>query len=395
MPLNLPEEKQFEMSSTHKSKVLEETKRLFERVGYQLLTDIDIFSTAICIIDKKGNYIKVNRSFCCLSGFKPEQLLGNPLSLRVSEADKNVQTGESFPHTGRGSLLQKEGLELQVMYHTALLTDSLEKGCQLIFMEAAEEKTPEMLIKPEDEESVMAISVQEAAEDMLFHDMRKPIANIVSICNLLLSSGFDITKMVLWVEILIAEATKSIQLLDARQGFKKMEMNSYVLEKEYFDIINLLRLNIRPLEPSLQKRDLAIKLFINGRSCKEQEQLMVRADRFFIEIMLNNLLTNALEASPDRQIVKINLYNKNKTDLRLDIYNKGVIPEPVRETFFEKFSTYGKAKGLGLGTYTARLIAEAHQGVITFSTSDEKGTRLQVFLPQIIDQNKLQPTGTE
>ncbi|MCG8552783.1 MAG: ATP-binding protein, partial [Desulfobacterales bacterium] len=66
-----------------------------------------------------------------------------------------------------------------------------------------------------------------------------------------------------------------------------------------------------------------------------------------------------------------------------DIENQGLIPEPIRETVFDKFVTYGKPQGTGIGTYSAMLTAQLHGGSIHFSLSEKAGTTtISVCLPQ-------------
>jgi two-component system sensor histidine kinase/response regulator len=64
------------------------------------------------------------------------------------------------------------------------------------------------------------------------------------------------------------------------------------------------------------------------------------------------------------------------------IHNTGSVPVDIRETFFEKYSTSGKPGGTGLGTYSARLIAETLGGDIKLETSDETGTSITIELPK-------------
>jgi len=65
----------------------------------------------------------------------------------------------------------------------------------------------------------------------------------------------------------------------------------------------------------------------------------------------------------------------------VSIHNQGVVPEQVREDFFEKYATFGKRHGTGLGTYSARLIARTLGGDVTMDTSEAGGTTLTVTLP--------------
>ena len=65
----------------------------------------------------------------------------------------------------------------------------------------------------------------------------------------------------------------------------------------------------------------------------------------------------------------------------LEVRNQGQVPEDVRDRFFEKYATSGKRGGTGLGTYSARLIAEVHGGAIAMATSAEGGIVVRVTLP--------------
>jgi len=55
------------------------------------------------------------------------------------------------------------------------------------------------------------------------------------------------------------------------------------------------------------------------------------------------------------------------------------VPLELRDDFFEKYRTAGKAAGTGLGTYSARLMAETQRGRIGMSTG-ETGTAVEVVL---------------
>ena len=65
----------------------------------------------------------------------------------------------------------------------------------------------------------------------------------------------------------------------------------------------------------------------------------------------------------------------------ISVHNKGAVPESIRERFFDKYVTSGKRGGTGLGTYSARLMAENQRGTISLATSEAEGTRISVHLP--------------
>jgi CheY-like chemotaxis protein len=99
--------------------------------------------------------------------------------------------------------------------------------------------------------------------------------------------------------------------------------------------------------------------------------------------ILANLLKNALEASPEGAQVRVSLRRQsdhNGEAVALDIHNDGEVPQEVRERFFQKYATHGKADGTGLGAYSARLMARVQRGSLQM-TSGAGGTTLSLRLP--------------
>ncbi|MCP4752568.1 MAG: ATP-binding protein, partial [Proteobacteria bacterium] len=74
---------------------------------------------------------------------------------------------------------------------------------------------------------------------------------------------------------------------------------------------------------------------------------------------------------------------KKDDSVRIAIHNAGAIPEEIRDTFFDKYVTFDKMGGTGLGTYSAKLIAETIGGGIGLETSAKDGTTITVRLPII------------
>jgi CheY-like chemotaxis protein len=68
------------------------------------------------------------------------------------------------------------------------------------------------------------------------------------------------------------------------------------------------------------------------------------------------------------------------SDLLIHVHNAGEVPESLRPRFFEKYATAGKSGGLGLGAYSARLMARVQQGEIAMRSSEEEGTTVTVRL---------------
>ncbi|MCX7173481.1 MAG: ATP-binding protein [Proteobacteria bacterium] len=97
--------------------------------------------------------------------------------------------------------------------------------------------------------------------------------------------------------------------------------------------------------------------------------------------LFQNLIKNACEAAPENSRVTVSM--SDETPLRIVIQNKGAVPAAIRERFFDKFVTHDKQGGTGLGTYSARLLAEAQNGTISLKVSDQEfQTTVTVALPR-------------
>lgn len=106
----------------------------------------------------------------------------------------------------------------------------------------------------------------------------------------------------------------------------------------------------------------------------------ILADAVLFEIVIYQLLKNAIEAAPEKSIITISqTYKKNK--ITLNIHNLGNIPVEIEPIFFEKQTSRAKNKGAGLGTYKAKLMTEAQKGSIWFNSSATLGTTLFISFP--------------
>ena len=57
------------------------------------------------------------------------------------------------------------------------------------------------------------------------------------------------------------------------------------------------------------------------------------------------------------------------------------IPESIRDTIFDAFTTSGKPEGTGLGLAIVRRVVEDHGGSVSFTTATGKGTCFTIHLP--------------
>ena len=162
----------------------------------------------------------------------------------------------------------------------------------------------------------------------------------------------------------------------------KMEMGTYQFEPKSVDLAAVLRRLFQNSISYTKGRGVSLSIDINGVNLEDlRSGPFLLAEEMLLHTALGNLLQNALEASPTGENVNIAVY-LNET-CHISISNQGGVPKQIRDSFFEKYATWGKKIGTGLGSYSAKLIIETMGGTIAM-TSDGSSTKISVELPLAI-----------
>ncbi len=127
-----------------------------------------------------------------------------------------------------------------------------------------------------------------------------------------------------------------------------------------------------------------------GEKCNLTENyslngLTANIDIVYFTTMINNLLHNAIKYSGESPAISINA--KANEVLKIDIADNGMgISKNDQKHIFEKFyrvstGNIHKTKGLGLGLYYVKKIAEAHGGDVKVSSKKGKGSVFTIIIP--------------
>jgi two-component system phosphate regulon sensor histidine kinase PhoR len=109
-------------------------------------------------------------------------------------------------------------------------------------------------------------------------------------------------------------------------------------------------------------------------------------DMVYFTTMINNLLTNAVKYSVREPEIKIEGY-KDRDRLCIKVTDNGIgIEKSEQKHIFDKFyrvsqGNIHKTKGLGLGLYYVKRIAESHGGDVTVSSKPGKGSIFTITIP--------------
>ena len=129
-----------------------------------------------------------------------------------------------------------------------------------------------------------------------------------------------------------------------------------------------------------------------GKECTFIEKYNMNGSKANIDIiyfttMINNLLNNAAKYSSANPIITLEAAGIDSINISVEDNGIG-ISRVNQKQIFEKFyrvstGNIHSTKGLGLGLYYVKKIAEAHGGIVTVSSKPGKGSVFNVSIPKI------------
>jgi PAS domain S-box-containing protein len=250
------------------------------------------------------------------------------------------------------------GRVTEVLYNASIYKD--EQGRVLGVFAAARDITE----RKRDEE------LHEQIARVMRHDLRTPACNAINIARMLREEA-SLTEAQRHNLLCLFEQSGQ-NMLDTLNGsldLYKIETGQYQLEPETFDCLAMVLEISGASTTSAWAADRRQEVLLSGQLPGPDSRCLCLGRPELLRTVLQNLLRNALEASPPGAAVVVDV--SSDKDCRIEIRNKGVVPVEMRERFFDKYATLGKASGTGLGTYSAKMMVEAQGGGISMRTSDE------------------------
>lgn len=224
-----------------------------------------------------------------------------------------------------------------------------------------------------------AESMKEDVDRMMRHDLKSPLNGIIALPEILLEAHQFSNENAELLQAISDSGRKMLNLIDASLSLYKLETGSYEIKYGWLDMMHQVQTIEKELSNSIRYKQLRFDVSSTQASIPNDSANSLCGDVILLPFLLSNLIKNAVEAAPEKSIISIRL-ETNATQTII-IHNQGVVPDPMRECFFEKYTTCGKSHGTGLGTYSAMIIAQAHGGDIAMNTSEHDGTTITVTLP--------------
>ncbi len=213
------------------------------------------------------------------------------------------------------------------------------------------------------------------------HQLRTPLTGIKWTINLIMREKGKLDEHCLQELKEISENNeRMIKLVNDLLDVTKIEQGQLSFKPEKVSIEALFKNIIKEYTPIAKAKNIEINLET------EINSLSVLIDKQRIEIVIRNLIDNAIKYIKNKGEIKIHLTKKNKS-IRCEIKDNGVgIPKDDHKNIFQKFFRSrnimkNETVGTGLGLFIAKSIIKESKGRIGFHSKENKGSTFWFKIP--------------
>jgi PAS domain S-box-containing protein len=371
-------------------KAAEEQRRVAEtRLGLLIESVTDY---AIFILDTEGRVATWNPGAQRIKGYRPDEIIGSHFSRFYPDSD--VRAGkcehelEVAQREGRfedeGWRIRKDGSQFWANVVISAIRDDL--GNLVGYSKVTRDLTERVRAERERAARLAAERASEAKDEfmaMLGHELRNPLAPIVSALQLLKLRGD--ARSTRELQIIERQASQMTRLVDDLLDVSRVSRGKIVLKSAPLDI----------RDPLAKAAEMAIPLF-EDKAQRFQVNvpplpLAVLGDEARLVQVFANLLTNAAKYTPHGGHITLTVA-RSDASVVVEVKDDGIGIEPtllprVFDLFVQGYQNVDRSEGgLGLGLALVSSLVDLHGGrVDARSPGKGRGSTFTVILPACED----------
>jgi signal transduction histidine kinase len=371
-------------------RTLEEKARLYEEEKLRNLYDLDLeksrlrtiincMASGVMVTNRNLEVVLHNPALMTLLEISEE--IENPISVTQIINDdsliatlKQIQGGESSKNEFISQEIEAGKKALRAISAPALGPDDGVVGTVTVLQDIS-------AFKQLDE-------MKSDFVNMVAHELRSPLVSIRQQDNVLLEglAGPLQEKQQEFLKKGVKKIDQLLELINDLLDIAKIEAGKHIQRQVPTDIEQVIKDTLSLMEPRAQEQGVALT-----SSC--QNMRPVHADPKSIEEIFNNLVTNAINYSPDGGQVTVTAEGLGEyMEIKVSDTGVGIDPEELPK-IFDKFYRVKHAKtrqvmGTGLGLAIVKGVVESHNGKIDVQSFPNKGTTFRILLPVIREDGK-------
>lgn len=363
--------------ATHASVVIANS-RLFEMVRRsteEWETAFNALAEGIVVVGPDGRILRANRAVAALAGTTEAALVGKSF---VDTVAAGAPLAAELLGAARGRerpapVEIRTDRDRRVLRLTAAPLAAAARGAAVILIEdVTDQRSMEAQLIQNEKMASIGQLVSGVA-----HELNNPLTSIAGLSELLLESSRANDPAREHLRVIHDQAERANRIVRNLLTFARKGSP----ERELVDLNDVVARTSLLISYELKLRGIELE-------CQtEQAPVQVLADRYELQQVLLNLVTNAVQAVSElapgrpRRIALVTTRENDHAELRVSDSGPGVAPSQVPHLFTPFYTTKSPGQGTGLGLYLSYGLVEAHGGRLGYRPSSAGGAEFFISLP--------------
>lgn len=335
------------------------------------------------VCDQNGIIKKINQNAADIFN-RNKEALKESVFIRLLAGESMGDFFDQLEQTKQGRQIVKNQflLNCQPSKWVELHSNLLENN-QYIFtvQDVTKEREAQNQIEQQNKALTELSETQHKLFSIISHDLRSPFQALLGYSDLLLLNydDFPDQRRKEFIRILNQNIKSTFNLVENILMWTRSQSDKIELTPEKIDISKLTDDVVAYLLPVANAKHISVHSAIHA-------QTMVFADKCSVEIILRNLISNAIKFTAKNGSVSISAEKTTKNHIKTCIKDSGIgIPEDKLARIFESgtATTPGTAneKGTGIGLAICKDFVYRNNGEISAKSKAESGSEFCFTLP--------------
>jgi signal transduction histidine kinase len=216
---------------------------------------------------------------------------------------------------------------------------------------------------------------------IISHDLRTPLSQIHGFLELLRYGELSEDERKDLTNELYNSTTNTLAMINNLLNWSKSKLEGMTPSAESISIEGLLSEVIESLKQLTSKKGLEVEV-------RSEKDYKIFADIGMMEIVVRNILHNAIKFSPVNGLISIHVTeHDDEVEMAIQDSGKG-IPEEKRNSIFKQNLQSGEGtlneKGTGIGLHLCKELVEKQNGSIWFESANGVGTKFHLRIPKLL-----------
>lgn len=211
------------------------------------------------------------------------------------------------------------------------------------------------------------------------HEIKTPLAVIQNYAKSLKNPSLDNEAKNKYLDNLTEACQKLNGLITNILKLNKLENQKLLPEIKEFNLSELLANQVLQFESLIEKKEIDL-------ICEIEEDLFIKSEESYLEIIFNNLMSNAIKFSNPKGMIYVGL-KKEKQNYHITFKDTGCgIDKETGKHIFDKFyqgDTSRSKEGNGLGLALVKRVIDIIGGSISVESEIGVGTKFTIMIKEV------------